>query len=479
MINNITQRSQRRRKDSQRIFNYKTLSILVLLFFTTTLFSSESEVEESKNDFNLAQIIRSIALIYTDDKLDPEVEEFLNYKQEIIWEDNAFVYLWGMDKITDDPYKTGKEILVKLLEEDKLYDYEKHLYNSDFIDEYTNIEKLDHDLICSKIDKDCTNKVLIPSIDLKTIITENSKLIERYKEFTYFKHFKIISQLSYDNPWPSYRIITDSQKLFHLKLIENFNHSPVKTIIDELIMELNSLKLKLKDADTLISKMVILTMVSENIELFNIIIQKTNSTLYNYPTNILFKHLSPSEISIYSALFYEHYIGLKMVYDISVDIERINEEKFKYPTIQFLKILAFIGIKPNLTVNTQYHNVIKKLFEFSKLSQQEFYQKYYSEEIKANHDIIRNYYARVLIADVSTDFKSMYLEYQARLFDLDMKVQLLRLLIQSDSINNLKKGEEFLSSYDGTEPFIKDGKLCYSGLFNNNEKYRCLLILEK
>lgn len=104
----------------------KTLNILVLLVFTTILIANETELEEPKSDFDLAQIIRSIALIYTDDKLDPEVEEFLNNQPEIIWEDNAYVYLWGMDKITDDPYATGKEILEKILEEDELFEYEQH-----------------------------------------------------------------------------------------------------------------------------------------------------------------------------------------------------------------------------------------------------------------------------------------------------------------------------------------------------------------
>ena len=60
-----------------------------------------------------------------------------------------------------------------------------------------------------------------------------------------------------------------------------------------------------------------------------------------------------------------------------------------------------------------------------------------------------------------------------------MKIQLLRLLIQSESIDNLKVGDEFLSSFDQTKPYIKDGKICYSGLVDKFRDYRCLLIIKE
>ena len=93
-------RAQRRRKVTQRVFNnkilIKTFSLFLLIFFVSILHANNNLEKKTQSNFDLAQVIRSIALIYTNDKLDPEVEEFLNYKQEIIWEDNAYVYLREM-----------------------------------------------------------------------------------------------------------------------------------------------------------------------------------------------------------------------------------------------------------------------------------------------------------------------------------------------------------------------------------------------
>ena len=460
----------------QETYNKIKATISNLIFISILLcfnsFATTTIKNNPKNNFDLAQIIRSIALIYTDDKLNPEVEEFLNNKHEIIWEDNAYVYLWGMDKKTDDPYKIGQEVLLKILDENKLFHHEKHPYNNELLDEYQHYETPNNDLLCEKHKKSCFHKIIQNSDDIIKLVKKYSLPIDRYLKFLKFNHYKQISGLLYDSPAPPYRFMIVGQRLYHLSLIQELNSNSNFKIIDELNIELTYIKQKLKRADDLLSKMIMVAILAENIEFFNLLYQNNLIKLNSKHVYQIFQPLTMEEMSTYAALKNDHYMILKSVYSICKNPEILFEKSYKLMTIRLFKLLAFFVIKPNLSVNTQYFKVSKPILEIIKLTQKQFYIKQSQFNKKVTHNNIRNYVGSKYFNIESID----YLGYQARVFDLDMKIQLMRLLIQSESIDNLKTGDKFLSSYDQTKAFIKNEKICYSGLTENSEEYRCLLI---
>jgi len=469
----VTQSSQRRRKDTQRIFNNKSLSILVLLFFTTTLLSSESEVDDSKSNLDLAQIIRSIALIYTDDALDPEVEEFLNYKQEIIWEDNAYVYLWGMDKITENPYATGKEILEKLVEDDKHYNYEQRPLNFDFLDDYSNHELPEDDLLCKKSEKGCFLSIFENQSQIDSVLSKYDFYIPRYLEFLNYKHFNQIASRRLESALPSYRTLTKSQQIYHLSILSKLLKSNRIDAISILSKELDLLKVKLEKVDSLISKMIAVELISENVELFNLLYQKKYINLKSKTDISVFDKLTHLQITLYQAMFEEHSKGLKMIFDWTSDYKTLTKKAKNPLGDSLMKLFYFFVSKPNLTVNTHYHKIVKHLLRTTGLPVNEFYHVEKEFNDKPEHDRIRNYLGYTMMSTMMPS----YLDYQARVFDIDMKIQLMRLITLSNSIDELIQSDDFKSSYDKTSPFIKDGKLCYTGSVDINEKYRCLLII--
>lgn len=445
--------------------------ICLLLLFCFASIAAVDVQDDEKHNYDLAQIIQSIALIYTDDKLDPEVEKFINYEPEIIWEDNAYVYLWGMRTKEESPYKVGKEILEKLVEEDKLYNYEQHPLNLDFLDDYEQFDLPESNLLCKKHEKGCINKIL-KNKNIGLFLSEYEFYKFRYLIFLKFYHFNQIADRRLESPIPSFMAITYAQKIFHISVLHEIKNTPKAITTEQLIDELNHLKNLLKQSDTLLSKMVILAMINENVEFINYLYQNnlTNFNVVNSQT--IFRPLKQSEKSLYNAMYEEHTKGMKMLFDWTSDYKALTRKAKNLFGDGLMKVYHFLVSKPNLTVNTQYNQIVKQLLIITKLPPKLFYKEYEKFENKVTHDKIRNYIGHLLMSYPMPD----YLIYQARIFDVDMKIQLLRLIIQSESIYNLNISDEFLSSYDNTEPFVKDGKICYSGVTELFPENRCLLI---
>lgn len=475
----VAQNSQRRHEDTHRVLSQKTLFktfwIISLVFFGTISHAKNKTGQDQKSDFDLAQIIRSIALIYTDDELDPEVEKFINHQPEIIWEDNAYVYLWGMDKETDDPYATGKEILEQLFADDKFYNYEQRPLNFNFLDDYSTLEIPENDLLCKISEKECFLSIIENQNQIESIITKYDFYITRYLKFLNYKHFNQIADRRLESALPSYRTIIKSQQIYHLSIFSKLLKSNRFDIISILSKELDLIKDKLEKADSLISKMIAIALINENLEFLNLLHQSKTINLKSKTDVSIFNPLTLSQMTLYQAMYEEHSKGLKMVFDWTSDYKSLTRKAKNQYGDALMKIFYFFASKPNLTVNIQYHNIIKHLLRTTQLPAIEFYKEEKIFNYKPKHDRIRNYVGYTLISQVMPQ----YLDYQARVFDIDMKIQLMRLIVQSNSITDLIQSDDFLSSYDKTSPYIKDGKLCYSGSVEINKKYRCLLILNK
>lgn len=444
---------------------------IFLLVFCTIAFAKLDVQNNSKDSVNIEQIIRSIALIYTDDKLDPEVKILINHQPEIIWDDNAYVYLWGMNVKTDNPYKTGKEILEKLLAEDKLYNYEQHPLDLSFLNDYPLYETPESDLLCKKHESECFEKIINNDKDVKLLLNEYGFYKSRYLTFLKFNYFKQIADRRLESPLPSFRIITIAQKIYHIYLLTNLKNISETQLVNLLERELIQLKNKLKNADTLIAKMVVVALINENIEMFSYLYQNKLINLDSHSS--ILKPLSSSERSIYNAMYEEHSKGMKMVFDWTTDVLSLASKKERTPfTEAVLRLLYFFVSKPNLTVNTQYYGIVKHLLRVTKSPPKQFYQEYNTFAYQTTQDQIRNYIGHMLLKYPMPD----YLIYQARVFDIDMKLQLMRLVIQSKSIRNLKQDDKFLSTYDHTPAFIKDNKICYSGMAKMFPEFRCLTV---
>lgn len=447
---------------------------MLLLLSNGTIFGASEKVTESSNNFDLAQIIRSVALIYTDDKLDPEVEEFINHQPGIIWEDNAYVYLWGMNVKTNSPYKTGKEILEKLLEEDKLYEYEQHPLELGFLNDYPLYQTPENDLLCKKHEKECIENILNNGQNVNLFLADYGFYKSRYIEFLSYNHFTQIADRRMESPIPSYQSLSIAQKIYHIYLLQTLNKTTKTELTNQLTTELIQLKNLLEHADTIIAKMVVLTLINENLELFNYAYQIKFTDFNKINIATIFKPLTKTEMSLYNAMYEEHSKGMKVLFDWTSDYKNLTRKAKSPFGDDVLRIFHFIVAKPNLTVNTQYNEIVKHLLRITKLPPKLFYKEYLNSAFNnsVHHDQIRNYIGHMLKSYPMPD----YLIYQARVFDIDMKLQLMRLFIQSESIEHLNPKTNFLSSYDQTMPFKEKDKWCYSGVAKMFPEFRCLNI---
>lgn len=443
---------------------------LFLVVFCTIVFAELDVQHMSNGSVKIEQIVRSIALIYTDDKLEPEVEKFINHQPKIIWDDNAYVYLWGMNVKTDNPYKIGKEILEKLLAEDKLYNYEQHPLELSFLNDYPLYKTPESDLLCKKHKSECFEKIINNDKAVKQFLKDYGFYKSRYLTYLKFNYFNQIADRRLESPLPSFRTITIAQKVVHIYLLANLKNISKTKLVNQLESELIRLKNKLEKADTLIAKMIVVALINENIEMFNYLYQNKLINLGSHSS--LFKPLSSSERSLYNAMYEEHSKNLKYLYDYISDPKRLVKKKYKPVTYQLMKLVYFIVAKPNLTANTVYNDYIANLLYLTQLKSYLYYSEIKQSKNEINHDPIRNFMVYKLSDGVFPD----YYNYPARVFDIDMKLQLMRLVIQSESIRNLKQDDKFLSTYDHTPAFIKDDKICYSGMAKMFPEFRCLTI---
>lgn len=440
-----------------------TTSLIILLFTTTTTHLAEKQTQDI---IDLPSILRSIALIYTDDELDPEVEQFISYQPEPIWEDNAYVYLWGMNRVTDEPYKVGTEIL-KLLEQENLnYNFEKRPYNYAFADSFEQYSKPESQLLCKKNNKSCILDIINNEAKTHDLLSEYGFYIQRYLIFLSYRNFKQIADMNMDTPITSYRTIVDAQKLYHISLLSKIDSAETDLLIEQLLFELHQLRNKLQQIDTLLGKMVMLSMLNENIEVLNYLIQKNIIEIDINESEL--RTLSADEMSIFNAIYQEQAKNLKQLYDYIDDPNRLVKKEYKPITRQLMKLISFLVAKPNLTANTIYNDYSKNLLNLTKGSSSSYYEALNKQPLYIHHDPIRNYMVWKTLKDVFPD----YYPYQARAYDIDIKLQLMRQLIHFNTIDEM---------VDESPAYIEQDKVCYpsqSQLIPEHmfPEYLCLII---
>lgn len=436
---------------------------------------TNNNIEEFKPFFEL---IKSFLLITIDDELDPEVQSFLSYQPKEVWKDNAYIYLWGMGAKTESPYKAGVQIVKSLDLANDNYQYKQSPFDESFLDDFQFYSIPKGKTFCQLKNRNCFEYLLsISESEKKEIISQNANFLSRYKKFLSYNDFKSIKNFNFDAPIPSYRLIEVGYQLSRLKFISQLKYNGLDS--KKFHIEFDLIRNKLAQTNSLIAKMVLLSICNDYIELMSLTKQKFDNMLQ---LNHTINQLTLEEISTYSALKNEHVSGLRLMYDVANNIEWFLKPKERKPwTVPLTKLLMHIVLKPNLTVNSQHKFVVEPMLEFSTIDAKSFHEKIKSVKIKSTRNWIRNYLSSKLLENVN-DYKKIYLSYPARIHSFNMKIKLLNAYLKEKSfdaiINKAQLGyKPYLNDFDQSMPSIKEGKICYSGLYDFNEPYRCLKTL--
>lgn len=457
------------------------VTFVLLLSCSSTKNKPELENEPTAEDFlQLFGWFKSVLLIYTDDSLDPEVEQFLNNEIKPRWQNNAYVYLWGASVRTDDPYGVGLEIAHLVKQADENYQYEKVPYDDSFFKNYEYLEFPEGKVFCKSYDSGCLGSVINSESDSSHLIESNMVFRDRYLTFLEFPYMDEVSLKYLASPFPKFRLLLIGQRIHHLSLLRQLKQG--NDIVPDLLKELKLIRIKLTQGTSLIDKMIMHLLASTNVELFSHLIQAGLVDPNHSDLKAGISMLTTQEISTKRVLMLEHLSGMRLFNKFLRDVELMVSNKPRKPYVMpLMRMIGFMLAKPNLTLNTQYNSVIKPLLTYTELNANEFYKKYDSKPIQSSHDCIRNYLSCVLLGEI-LDYKPIYLTYQGRLYSLDMKIQLLNGLITEGSFDGvLQKAKTdglYLNTYNASLPFKTNEKICYSGIFKENDRHRCLEVFK-
>ena len=461
-----------------KIKNQWFVVIILMASFSQLMASSsvgKRNIEGTPGDEN--------ALVYeTEDvALDAEVAEFLAYKPDVQWQENAYVYLWGMDRETDDVYQTGLEILQQVAAADQAFDYIND-YNNEFLLKYETIELPKHKDFCSFLEADCFAKTWVHLDKLLLQLEDHQTLMSRYIRFFSYKVYARPMLMTSESPFPNLRSLTIGQRLLHLKMLSDLKAGKIKKALAQIKKQNQEIRNKLSQTNGLIDKMVMTAMLAELIEFVHIGYTKKWLSGKEIKATGILKPLTKEELSVHEPMFMEYQTMMQMLHVVlSQELSSLQTEPSHW-IFEFFPDLPKAMIKPNLFLNVQYHEHIKLNLAVHKQDANEYYSGYESLDIVVGHDLARNAVGKVFNLTAQEN-KEIYLHYQVRLYDLDMKIQLLRAVIEEGGVSQLmeavkKEPTKYPNSYDSSAPFKDENKICYSGLDEKNLKYRCLFILD-
>ncbi|TDR16753.1 hypothetical protein [Marinicella litoralis] len=455
---------------------------LILLFLTAGMVQSKSF---SSAEYQAMQWVGatflSLLLIGVDDQLQEDVRTFLENDEPKNWDDNAYIYLWAIDVASENTYETGKEMSRKVVEANSRYKYEMEPYDSSFLYEYEYISTSNKDFYCTYSFNDCFPAIYLEIENALKHVKTDYVMYERYQQFLKYEHTSPPYIPKFEAPWPNVSVLTYGHQLNQAVMIEKlFNHEHgefIRLFEDDTL----NLKTMYSKTNSALNKMVLLSLIDKNIELIGHLfqLQHIDAELLN-STKIL-QLLTATELSGYEMLAFELRVMMKIVQELSENPHYLIKPSDKYLGSAITKKLMPLVFKANLTLNSMYHEYVSKVLEYSKLAPADFYIQYDQLNVNVKYDYIRASVSSYLASFITND-KSIYLRYQGRIHSLNMKIQLLNALVEQGSFEKvIVKAEQghqpYLNHYDQSPPYFENDKICYSGLFEFNDKFRCMSVL--
>ncbi len=428
-------------------------------------------VQEPPAGLNTYQVMQNSP---DDDELDPELAAFVNHTITQQWQDNAYIYLWGIDKITDDVYQTGTEIIKQVIKEDQAQIdnatyYGETEYNDDFLTEYEKL-KLPENL-CQSGDTRCFQKIIEHLDENLKWADRHTRLKTRFQEFLAFAHFSRLNYEVMNSPFPSYRTLLVGQKVSRIEMIKAIQEGHKDQVLQQLDNEIQQIRTKLAQADHAVGKLVLAALLSNDIDflfaLFNAgFIEPTDLNQHT-----ILKPMTPAEISYLKAASYEERMKLKYI------MSAITVDNARPPFVEmFLPDFTAKMVKPNRLFNKLYQDQVKPVLNYLNKDGRAFFRDYEDLVIEVKHDTQTNPIG-VLFNLSAAESKELFFTYQIKLYDLNMKIKLFRTVLSAGSVSAMMSPEninQHPSDYDDQLPFIKDNKLCYPSLRAINDPYNCL-----
>lgn len=408
----------------------------------------------------LIVIISIDLLLQIDDDINPEAVSFLTKATVTNKNNEAYFYLLGLNAAEgSDPVSVGLAI-----------------FTQNDITKTGSHPKLELPSGANFINATTIN-ALFNVNNTSTVLTKHAVLLKRYETFITKKDYLTLNEPSLSSDMlPTYSYLTAGNKLYMLKAIHMAHNNEAKLAVELLMANLSHLRMQLRNADSLIGKLIYTSIIDQNLDVLSILLHQKKVVL-----NTKLLPLSSAERDFNKAMSRE----LLFVNNILTDLDK-NPQLFEQSEIDFNNEtssedtpntpawLVRILFKPKMSINAKFP-YYQKVAKQSRLTPSQFSQSIkHSTPQHTSYSVL--YYIRNFVGSILMDTVPEFDQYIVRVFDLNAKISLLNQLPTVDSTNSIANIINPYFNKTGTAYYTKDNaSICLTGP-SDDDKSRCLKI---
>jgi hypothetical protein len=413
----------------------------------------------------ISLIILSGLLLQIDDELEPEVIDFMALSEPPSDSSHAYFYLLGFSSAEGkEPITAGRDIYQEIEKQQLIISAERD--ENDYFDssQYDELVLPNHSLLCNYKESNCLDNIFNNTEQLPDLLNSASLLMQRYEEYSTFSDFHTLTKPDISEPLPPYQYLTMAVRLTHLQKVLIASQGKPNNALQQLYKLHHQLRSQLEQQDTLIGKLILLGLLSENIDLISVL-----ATRYQLKLTQEIDSLSEQERSLAVGFSRE----VRMMHTLYLELDGAPDILNKEGDDSYFKIpswLTYILFKVNMTTNESY----KPLRYYSNLSEMpsdEFIHEMQQDEVQISNNLhwLRNAIGTVLSQVATPNYNA----YISDFWDVENKILLLNARLSNTSI------EEIINEVSGVysqPPYLSEDKrqLCFENPYNVDTKYNCL-----
>lgn len=406
-----------------------------------------------------------IVLLPIDDELEPEAvswRQSANDTRDV--KDNGYYYLMGITAPqSEDPEAAGKALV------EAYWQAEQEFLNGG-LEEFPSFDTgspekelplPSGDYYCRIQDTGCFDR--LANADLDTELRAHAVLLERYLRYSRFEIIKPLVKPSIYEQLPVYSYVLRGHKLNQFRiLLENASGNRERALT-LLLDDITRLRQHLAGARTLISKMVVLNMLVDDLDLV-LNVADSGSWRYAIPP------LTGQERSLYLPMMREFGLAANLLLE--------HPDGFSANEYGPGNWVINATIKPNMTLNGLLPNY-DSVYRLSLVPASEFSRTATEgDQIRQAGFNLRNIGGSILNSIAVPEFS----RFIARIHDVDCKIVLVNAVLPLDepALSEVMSGDRVLEAvnpYNPSErPHIDTAThaLCFNGPFPDEAKRRCI-----
>jgi len=417
-----------------------------------------------------------LGLLLIDDELDTGPAAWVSLAMDDeVSESEAFHYLFGlMAHASAQPAVVGKDLLRAYLEQEAKFTGRFQSFQFKGYPADKRLTLPEGEVYCHLREHNCFDTLLGNRDLISDELDRHTVLLDRYREFLSYDDFRTLTKPSVYAPMLEYQYLEKGNRLNGFLILRKISEGQGQAAIDILYADISRQRRLLKKADTLITKMVAVSLLANDLDLL------ANLHAAGYIKNPPeLARLTLDERSLYLPMMREFAI----IVSLHSDLHR-NPEFFEEGDSAPAWLMQVI-FKPNMSINKAFP-LYAAVHKLSLDAPADYAAGRASLEAFADAEAegmlsIRNLAGDILTRVAMPDFT----QYVSRMHDLDCKIKLLSIVLAPGNDERLFDGftgadhTGISNPYDADEaPYLnhETGKLCYSGPANDRNEVRCIRI---